>query len=352
MNQVRLWAVFLLTASFSVSSIGCGKESVAEQGAGMMAVNVVSYVSQKQDISDRISMVGTLNANESVEIKSEMDGVVEEINFKEGESVQKGRVLFKIDEKKLKASLAQSQANLKLAEATTERYKALIESKAVSRQEYDEAIATLETNSATVDLMNEDLSDATITAPFDGTMGERTVSVGQFVAKGTLLSYLVNQDPMKAEFHVPERHLSRIKTGQEIEIMVAAYPDERFSGEVYFIDPKIDELTRTALIKAYVPNKEGKLREGMFANLSLIVDVRQGALVIPETALIVSGDSVSVFVIDEQKIVHVKTVKTGIRFNGFVEIISGLNNGDIVVTEGYQKIQEGSLVNPRVEEVL
>ncbi len=129
MNRVKVLIVNVLMAGFVLTFLGCDKKTPGGHEGGMMAVNVVAYTSQSQSISDQISLVGTLQANESVEIKSEMDGVIEEINFEEGHTVKKGQILFKIDEKKLKASLAQSEANLKLAQATTERYKALIESK-------------------------------------------------------------------------------------------------------------------------------------------------------------------------------------------------------------------------------
>lgn len=348
LKKDNIFKLFGLVLVLGLAGSGCGKKQ--EAGYGPMVVNVVAYKGKAQAISDKISLVGTLKANEEVEIKSEIDGVVEEINFEEGDRVKKGHVLFKIDEKKLKATLAQAEANLKLAESTSQRYKALIESKAVSQQEYDQTIATLEASRASVDLTKEELNDATIEAPFDGVMGGRSVSIGQFISKGTMLSHLVNQDPMKAEFHVPERYLSRIATGQKIEIKVAAYPDQVFPGEVYFIEPSINELTRTALVKAYVANPDRKLRGGMFANLNLIVQVKENAVVVPEKALIVLGDTVSVFIIDENNIVHLKAIQTGIRFDGNVEVVSGLASGEVVVTEGYQKLGEGSQVNPRFEE--
>lgn len=315
-----------------------------------MTVQVVAFKSVRQPVSEKISLVGNLAANESVEIKSEIDGRVEEIGFEEGQKVKKDQVLFKINEQKLQASLAQAQAqaNLTLAETTARRYQALIESQAISRQEFDQATAALDANKAELELIKAQREDATILAPFDGVMGQRLVSVGQFISKGTSLSFLISQDPVKAEFKVPERYLSQVKEGQAIDIRVAAYPDDVFSGEVYFIDPKIDESTRTALLKARVPNLEGKLRPGMFSNLDLIVATRR-AIVIPETALIIKGDAISVFVIDEKHTAHLRPVKAGLRLAGMVEIAEGLNEGEIVVTEGFQKLMEGAGVKMRFE---
>ncbi|GJQ57939.1 MAG: MexH family multidrug efflux RND transporter periplasmic adaptor subunit [Candidatus Scalindua sp.] len=315
-----------------------------------MTVNVIAYKSRRQHISEKISLVGNMAANEYVKIQSEIDGIVESIGFEEGQNVKKGRVLFRVDEKKLKASLAQAQANLKLSQASTARYKALIESRVVSRQEYEQAIATLEVHDATVKLTEAQLNDATIVAPFDGVMGARSVSEGQFVTKGTSLTSIINQNPMKAEFNVPERYLSRVNLGQEIEITVAAYPEKIFTGKVFFVDPQIDELTRSALVKARVPNPDGTLRRGMFANLNLIVDIQNNAIIIPETAMMLKGDEVSVFTVDNEEKVHLKKIEVGLRFDGMIQILSGLREAEVVVTEGHQKLHEGVKVTMKFQE--
>lgn len=335
--------------SLCLAVCGCGKKKDNDMAAKMkgMPVNVVAVEAKKQTIEDKISLVGTMAANESVEIKSEIDGAIEEINFEEGQKVEKGQLLIAIDKRKLEASLAQADANLKLAETTGKRYQSLIDSQAISKQEFDQAQADLEANKAAADLVKAQLKDATIEAPFAGIMGERLVSVGQFITKGDSLTFLINQDPMKAEFRIPEKYLGRLKEKQTIEIAVAAYPKDTFKGEVYFIDPQIDAVTRTALVKALVPNPDGKLRVGMFANLDLIVNVRENAVVIPETALIPKDEDLSVFVIDAESKAQPKPVKAGIRMAGLVEMTSGIAAGEKVITEGYQKIGPGSNVIPR-----
>ena len=211
-------------------------------------------------------------------------------------------------------------------------------------------MAILEADEATVKLTKAQLSDATIVAPFDGVMGARSVSEGQFITKGTSLTSIINQNPMKAEFNVPERHLSRVNLGQDIEITVAAYPEKKFNGKVYFVAPQIDELTRTALVKARVPNPDGILRRGMFASLNLIVDIQNNALIIPETAMMLKGDEVSVFTVDNEDRVHVKKIEVGLRFDGMIQILSGLKEDEVVVTEGHQKLREGVKVNMKFQE--
>ena len=346
---IYLIAILWLGASLS----GCSQKVDAEDkggGAPMMATNVVAAKAEQKDLSDTLSLVGTLKADEAIDIKSEITGVISRINFKEGQRVHVGDVLMTIESEKLKASYDQAVANLKLAKTTATRYQTLVQSKAVSQQEYDEASAALDANEAAVVLAKEQLDDATIIAPFTGVMGERLVSIGQFITQGTPLSFLYNLDRLKVEFPVPERFLSEIHQDQVVQMRVAAYPDQLFDGKVYFVDPEINDMTRTVLVKAYVENKDGKLRSGMFANVNLIVSVSQKAVVIPETALIVRGDDVLVYVVKEDDTVEMRTVTVGKRLAGQAVIKEGLNKDEVVVTEGYQKIGPGSKVNVRFED--
>jgi len=339
---------FLLASSLMGVASGCGRREPGGGPGG--AVHVVGFRAIEQPIEERVAVVGTLVANESVDIKSELDGVVEEMSFEEGQRVNAGETLFRIDRSKLEASLAEAEANLKLAEATLGRYAALAESRAVSQQEVDQARMNFEARLATVKLMHAQLQDATLIAPFAGIVGARLVSVGQYVTRGQQLSSLVETDPMKVEFNVPERFLSQVAEGQELDVRVAAYPDESFRGTVYFIDPKVNPETRTVLIKARLPNPDGRLRPGMFSNLTLILQVRQNAVVVPETALMLRGQSTSVFVVNEQALIEAREVNAGVRLAGWVEIASGLKVGETVILEGLQKVHPGAQVSVRYEE--
>jgi membrane fusion protein (multidrug efflux system) len=314
-----------------------------------MAVHVVGYRAAQAPMDERITIVGTLAANESITIKSELDGVVEQISFEEGQAVEAGTRLISIDETKLAASLAEAEANLKLADATSQRYAALMESRAVAQQEADQALATYEARKAGVDLLRAQLQDATVTAPFSGVIGERLVSMGQFVTKGQNLTSLIDADTMKAEFNVPERFVGQLSQGQEIQARVAAYPDERFLGTVYFIDPQVNLETRTVLVKARLPNPDGKLRAGMFTNLNVIFHVREQAVVIPESALLLEGSRTSVFIAQDST-AQLRSVTTGVRLAGILEILEGLAPGEIVIIEGTQKLSPGAPVEVRLDE--
>jgi len=351
MARLSYSLTMVLTALLGVAFLwgigGCGRR--APGGPGGMAVHVVGFRAVEQPVEDRVAVVGTLAANESVDIKSELDGVVEEIRFEEGQRIKAQDVLFRIDRSKLEASLAEAEANLKLAEATLRRYTALAESRAVSQQEVDQAQTSFEARLATVELMRAQLQDATVVAPFAGITGSRLVSIGQYVTRGQQLTSLVETDPMKVGFAVPERFLSRVAEGQGLEMRVVAYPDEAFRGTVYFVDPTVNPQTRTVLVKARLPNPDGRLRAGMFANLELILQVRQRAVVIPESALLLEGERASVFVVEDGT-AQPRPVSPGVRLAGALEIREGLSPGELVVIEGTQKLAPGAPVEVREDE--
>lgn len=333
----------LFFIGLSLVAAGCGG---GEQGGmpGGFSVSVIAEPVKQERIADKISLVGSLAADEIVEIKNQITGVIEGIGFDEGQAVKEGQMLFMIEAQKLDAALAQAEANMGLAQTTFDRLSSLIGAGAISQQEFDQARSDLEAKKAETDLIKAQLKETVISASFDGVTGERKVSLGQFVDQGTTLTYLISQDPMKAEFRVPERFMGQLEEGQSIEVTVAAYPEETFKGEVYFIDPQVEVQTRTALVKAKLPNPEGKLRRGMFANLDLIVAIRSRALTVPETALIPKGEETYVFVVDQENKAQMKAVKVGVRMAGKAEIVEGLSAGENVVVEGYQKIGPGSPV--------
>jgi membrane fusion protein, multidrug efflux system len=316
-------------------------------GPGAMAVPVVVVEARRQPVSESLTLVGTLAANEAVEIKTETDGIVQDILFEEGQRVTNGQVLLRLDDTKLAATLAEADANLRLSTLTFDRAKQLFEDKLVSKQEYDQASATFDRTRASVDLMKRQLKDARLTAPFAGTVGSRQISPGQVISKATLLTTLVDLDPVKVDFYVPERFLSQVQTGQKIQITVAAYPGRKFTGDVYFVAPQLDEATRRAQMKSRIANPDGLLKPGMFANLELTLELRPNAIVIPEIGLMWDGDVARVFVVKTSptnETVELRKVDLGVRSPGEVEITRGLDPGERIVTEGIQKVVPGGPV--------
>lgn len=340
----------VLLLACALLSVGCRKGGGFGPQGGQPPVPVVVVEAKTQPVVETLSLVGSVAANEMVELKCEIDGTVEEIGFKEGQRVEPGHLLIKLDETKLAAQLAEAEANFKLSQTTFERSKQLYAGKLISQQEYDQAAATFDVNRASLELKKRQLKDARIYAPFKGVVGARSVSPGQVISRNTPLTVLVDADPVKVEFNVPERFLSQVRVGQTIELMLAAYPGERFKGQVFFVAPKVDVDTRTALVKAQLPNPEYRLKPGMFANLDLALNVREQAVVVPESALILNGDQAMVFVVDQEQAAQMRPVNTGVRLPGLVEVTSGLTGGERVITEGFQKVRPGGKVVTRAAE--
>lgn len=316
----------------------------ASGGAPVMQVVAVSAT--RQPVQESLSLVGTVAANEQVEIKSEADGFVEAIKFNEGEEVAKGTLLVTLDEARLQAAMEEAEAALKLSQQTHDRAKELLASKLVSQQEYDQAASRLAADEAAVAGRRRALKEARVIAPFKGVVGARQISPGQLVTRATTLTWLVDLDPVKVEFNVPERFLSQVQVGQDIQVNVAAWPGRAFRGKVFFVAPFVDAATRTLLVKAEIPNPDRQLKPGMFANLDLTLQVRDNAVVIPEAALsqVLDDNRAVVMVVNGDDTVAARPVKVGLRMRGNLEVTEGLQGTERVIVEGLQKIGPGMKV--------
>lgn len=351
MDMFKFWkkSTWGVVAGLAVTQLltGCKREPGAAggpRGGGMPAMQVVAVEAKSQPVTEALSLVGSIAANELVEIKPETEGIVQEILFEEGKAVEQGQMLIRLDDTKLSASLAEAESNFKLSEANFERAKQLFKDTLISKQEFDQASATFDLNRATLELKKRQLKDTRVLAPFAGQTGARQISPGQVITRDTVLTTLVDLDPVKVEVNVPERYLQQLKIGQALEFTVAAFPGQKFKGEVYFISPQIDASLRTALVKARIPNADYRLRGGMFASLDLTLQVRDAAIVIPEPAIMSNGDNFSVFIVDAESKAQLRPVQVGIRLAGRAEVLKGLNAGDKVIVEGVQKVGPGSPV--------
>ncbi len=332
--------LMLLLVTSACKDPGAGQPAAG----GPPATRVVAVPAAVRPVSESLSLVGTITPNEFVEIKSETDGIVELIGFDEGQRVAQGAMLVQLDDSKFTTAVAEAEAILKLSGANYERAKQLFVDKLISQQEYDQTASTFAVNQSSLDLKRRQLQDTHIHAPFAGITGARQISPGQVISRQAVLTWLVDLDTVKAEVHVPERYLSQVNPGLKIAFSVASFPDERFEGEVYFVSPQLDPETRTALIKARIPNPKLRLRGGMFASLALTLQLREAAIVIPEPALMSNGENVSVFVMDERQQAQLRPVKVGLRLAGRAEIVSGLKPDEMVIVEGVQKLYPGAAV--------
>ncbi len=310
---------------------------------------VETYTAAFERVEDKIFAVGSLEANEMVQMKSEIAGRIVKVSFDEGAAVGKGDVLFQLDDAKLRAELEWAEARLEKARNNLERSRKLLEQHTISPQEFDDVQAEFKEADATVSLAKERLSDATIRSPLKGFISERLVSPGQYIDKNQTLVTVVDNDPMKIDFAVPERFLPQLHLGQNVKVKVVSLASEIFTGEVYFIDPRVEPSTRTIKVKAQIPNPSGELRAGMFANAELIVGARDQAVVIPEQALVPQIDKVTVFVVKDG-IAQRREVKIGARMAGKVEIAEGIAVGEQVVISGQQKLRDQMPAQPSQKE--
>ncbi len=313
---------------------------------GPPPVPVETVAALVDSVNDEVSAVGSLQSNETVVIRPEIAGRVAKIHFREGQSVGEGDPLFSLDAQEYQAQVAQSAASVKLAELNYARAKDLREKSLISQQEYDETSAKLEESRAKLTLDQSRLDKTVIRAPFNGVVGVRNVSPGAYVKTGDDLVTLEDVNPIKVEFKVPETYARQIRVEQLIQVRVDAYPGETFTGEVYTIDTKMDSQTRTMLLRGRIPNSKRNLRPGMFARVSLILATRSAALVVPEQAIVPMGSDSFVFRVVDGKAVQTR-VQTGRRLGGKVEIKTGLQKDDVVVTAGQMKLRDGAAVMPQ-----
>lgn len=343
--NMRLYLIATMGIALTTMMPACSKSGSGGGGPPPGAkTRVKAAPAMVEPIEERIPLVASITANESVTIKSEIDGTVERISFREGERVKAGDLLIRLDTRKLEAAVADAEANFNLAEATRERAESMFRERTISAQEHDQALSTHASRKATLQLVRQQLKDAEIKAPFEGYVGARLVSPGQVISKAMALTSLVDIDPVKVEFRVPERLIGQVRVGQPIYFKVAAYPKEEFRGEVYFVSPDVDPATRTVLVRALQQNEDGRLRPGMFGNMDLVIESRANAVLVPETALVHRGDSVFVFIVDEDGKAQMKPVVPGIRLAGRVEIRSGLQGDEMIIREGLQKLGPGAPV--------
>jgi membrane fusion protein (multidrug efflux system) len=323
---------------------GCSGKKDEAAGPPMGPMSAILAKADKQTVKETVDIIGSIMARDQVTILSELDSTIKEVAITEGDRVKKGQKLFLLDSVKTAAMLSEAEAAHKLADLSHKRNKGLLENNTISQQAYDEAEAALKSKKARLDLAKDDHSKATITAPFEGMLGERAVSIGQFVTRGQLLLSMVRTDPLDIVGDVPERYLASLKHCKTVEFKSDAYPERTFEAMVEYVSPTIDASSRTIRIKASFSNKDRLLMPGMFGNMSLILEERADSLIIPEACIQMQGANMIVVRVNKEGISEFVPVTTGQRSKGSVEIISGLNEGDLVVVEGWQKIGPGSPV--------
>ena len=297
----------------------------------------------EKPLAVEVEALGTARANEAVEITAKIANTIIAIRFDEGQLVKRGDLLVELDAAQARADLAASEAALAETKSAYARSRTLLSQQALSQAQLEQIEATLLANEARVAASRARLSDTMIRAPFDGRTGLRRVSVGALVSPGAVITTLDDTRTMKVDFDVPEIFLSILKQGLEVKAKSAAYPGEAFDGSIESVDSRVDPVTRSVKVRARLPNREGKLRAGMFLTVLVTRDPLPG-LVIPEQALVPERGEVYVFVVADGHAMR-RVVRVGRRSPGEVEILTGIAAGERVVVEGTQQIRDSSAVH-------
>ncbi|HZY79236.1 MAG TPA: efflux RND transporter periplasmic adaptor subunit [Cyclobacteriaceae bacterium] len=307
--------------------------------AASPALPVEALVVKPGKLDNKLVVTGTVLANESLELKSEISGKITHIAFQEGSSVKKGSVLIQINDEEIRAQLQKQKHNQKLNEDNEFRQRKLLEKDAISQEEYDNALNRLNTTVADVQLLEAQLAKTRITAPFDGVIGLRYVSEGAYLSPNTTIATLYNNTPAKLEFAVPSRYSSAVASGKEIYFKIEG-DTLRYNGKVYAIEPRIDQDTRTLKLRALADNSKGRLLPGQFVELELILGSTTNAILIPTESVVPEQGGKKVFLLAEGKVKEV-VIETGIRTNTDLEVTRGLKHGDTVLTTGILQLRAG-----------
>jgi len=344
MNRARLYTVIALVILvvggwfFFRGGIGGG------QGGAYPPTLVTAVKADHRNIPVLISAFGSLRSLESAELTSEKADIVTGIYFKEGQTVPKGTVVITLDDKNEKATLAKAIAEQNLAQLDYDRIATLYKKGAISLQELDKVTASLAQHKAGTDIARAELDKTQIIAPFDAQLGARKISMGQYVKPGDTLVSAVNRQSLKVEFSVPERYLAKLKVGLPVNLTSVAFSGRQFPGVVDYVSPSINPGTRTVELEATVDNSDRSLSPGLSVQVNLQLGTEENALSIPEESLVATVEGQNVFIVQDGKAVST-AVELGTRANGMVSIIKGLKAGDVVVTQGQQKLRDGAPVS-------
>ena len=330
------------------ASGGAGKPGAAAGKPGGGAgggpvIPVVATPARTEHLSLEVEALGTARASESIDVTSKVANLVTAIRFTEGQQVRKGDILVELDGAQARADLAVADAALKESASQLQRSRELYATKVLSDQQIEQIESTYSANVARVAAARSRLSDTVIRAPFNGRVGLRRASVGGLVAPGTVITTLDDTSTIKLDFTVPERVVAAMKPGLTLEAKSVAYPGKVFEGKVASVDSRVDPNTRSVVVRALVPNGDGLLKPGMFLNVHLSRGTAD-VLVVPEESLVPEQGDVFVYVVQDGK-ASKRKIQTGQRSVGTVQVTDGLQAGEIVVTEGTQKLRDGASVS-------
>ena len=318
-------------------------EEESTSNSSVRATPVKTALVSSQAFPITIESLGTATANESVNITAQVTDTVKTINFEDGDKVTEGELLVQLNNTEERARVEELKANINEAKRQFARIADLRQSNATSEQLLDEQQARVEALQAQLDIASAQLNDLQIRAPFSGLLGNREISVGSLVQPGDTITTLDDISLIKVDFSIAENHLASVAKGQALSASSVAYPGEEFTGKISNVDTRLDPISRSIRVRATIDNQDNRLRPGML--LTVVVEKRVlNTLVLPEKALVPVQDKQYVYVVKDN-VAHQTEVVIGERRPGLVQIVSGLNEGDEVITEGTLRVRDQSPVN-------
>lgn len=304
---------------------------------------VEAIEAETEPVEIKVSALGTLQADQAITIRPEITGIVTSIDFKDGQRVNEGDLIITLNDEDLKARLMQAEARLTLTRANYQRAEQLVKQGSGTARARDEALNDFKSAEAEVAAAKTALDKATITAPFPGIVGLRQVSLGQYLTAGQDIATLADVDNLRIDFRVSEVFLTAIQKGQQVSVVFDALPDATYKGVISAIDPVVSVDGRAISVRALLSNEDGKLRPGLFGRVQIVTETRNSIL-LPEASIVTSptgGRAVFTIVDGHAKLTP---VQIGERLPGEVEVLSGVENGDVVIITGQLKVQDGGAV--------
>jgi len=334
--------------AYRISSNKSKNDESKKSGGKDIPTAVEGIVVKTATFDNNLALSGSVEANEQIEIRSEVSGIVEGIFFTEGSNVKKGQVLFKVNDIELRAQLRQAATKEGLASENQRRAKLLLQKEAISQEEFDIANAEFASMQAQTQLIRAQIGKTSVRAPFSGKIGLRSISPGTYLTPTILVAKLVNTGKLKITFSIPEKYASQVKSGSTIDFTVSG-SDKVYSAKIYAIEPEIAVATRTLQIRAIADNVDGKLFPGTFAEVKLPLTTIKDAIVVPSQAIVPVQNGKKVFISNKGKAKEVM-VEATTRTDASILILSGLKAGDTLITSGVMSLKNDAPIKVKVKE--
>jgi membrane fusion protein (multidrug efflux system) len=328
----------IVSLMFCVAACG-GSEEKRERPAPLVTMDAAS----SHEFSDVYVTVGTANANEQVSVRAPVTERITQLGFSDGDYVQKGQMLAVLAQGQETASLASAQARAREAEQQLTRISELHRRGFATNASLDAQTASASAAKALANEARASIGDRVVRAPFSGYVSLRRISVGAVVSAGDEIAAVSDLSSIKLDFNVPETMLANVRVGQVITAKAAAFSDYVASGQITAIDPVINPQTRTATLRAVLPNRDAMLKPGMLLSVT-IASKNRTTPAVPELSLVREGDTSFVYTVSSNLKVKRTPVITGTRDGNLVEVVEGLKVGDKIVTEGVVKLSDGTTV--------